>query len=71
MVPPLAKQRRPYRTNWGHVETGLPSRFWHSAFVTPLAVKQLEVTGRATSSVRDVRLGRPAAQDDALGGRLG
>jgi hypothetical protein len=32
---------------------------------------KLEVTGRATSKLRDVRLGRPAAQDVALGGRLG
>ena len=42
-----------------------------SAVIASLSVEQLEVTGRATSKLRDVRLGRPAAQDVALGGRLG
>lgn len=41
MEPPLTKQRWRYGTSWGHVETGLPSRFWHSAVITSLAVKQL------------------------------
>jgi hypothetical protein len=43
-------------------------RFRHSALIASLTVEQLEVTGRATSKLRDVRLGRPAAQDVALGG---
>jgi hypothetical protein len=46
-------------------------QFWHFAVIASLTVEQLEVTGRATSNLRDVRLGRPAAQDVALGGRLG
>jgi hypothetical protein len=46
-------------------------RFWHSAVTAWLAVEELEVTGRATSKMRDVRLGRPAAQDDPLGRQLG
>jgi hypothetical protein len=50
---------------------GCHPRFWHFAVIASLAVKQLEVTGRATSNLRNVRLGRPPAQDDALGGRLG
>src|SRR6516225_6718985 len=38
------------------------------AVIASLAIEQLEVIGCATSNLRGVRLGRPAAQDDALGG---
>ena len=46
---------------WREVTLGGYHRFWHSALIALLAVEQLEVTGRATSKLRDVRLGRPAA----------
>jgi len=39
-------------------------RFWHSAVIASPPVEQLGVTGRGTSNLLDVRLGRAAAQDD-------
>lgn len=53
---------------WREVTPAGYHRFWRSAVIASLAVEQLEVTGPATSKLPDVRLGRPAAQDVALGG---
>ena len=51
----------------GHARR-LPPVLTLPAVIASLAIEQLEVIGCATSNLRGVRLGRPAAQDDALGG---